>query len=444
MTIGKIRKGSAALLIHTVRRGDTVFSVAREYGVPPARVITDNLLTEPGRLAVGQDLLIQYPTVTHTVAGGDTLTAIAARYGVSRLALLRFNPVLDGDSRIYPGQVLNVAYEPPEYGEAVTMGYAYPFIDRTVLRRTLPYLTYLSVFSTGLRPDASLIPPESEAELIALAREYAAVPLLTLTSLTEGGTFSSELVAQILASPALTERLAENLAEAAAVSGYGGVDSDFEYIPPEYASAYAGFLETLGARLPEGIPVFVSLAPKVRADQGGLLYEGHSYPLLGAAADGALLMTYEWGYTFGPPMAVAPIREVRRVVDYAVREIEPKKLLLGLPNYGYDWTLPYVAGESRAESLGNVAAVRRAADRGAAIRFDETAQSPTYGYYDRPETYEDAAGHVVWFENARSVREKLLLGAEYGLGGFGVWNVMRYFPALWTLVNRMFRIRKSG
>ena len=431
------------MLIHTVRRGDTVFSVAREYEVPAARIITDNLLTEPGRLAEGQDLLIQYPTVTHTVAGGDTLTAIAAQYGVSRLALYRFNPVLDGESRIYPGQVLNIAYEPPEYGDAVTMGYAYPFIDRTVLLRTLPYLTYLSLFSTGLRPDASLIPPESEAELIALAREYAAVPLLTLTSLTEGGTFSSELVAEILASPALTERLVDNLAEAVIEAGYGGVDSDFEYIPPEFAEAYAGFLALLGERLPEGIPVFVSLAPKVRADQGGLLYEGHNYPLLGAAADGSLLMTYEWGYTFGPPMAVAPIREVRRVVNYAVSEIEPQKLLLGLPNYGYDWALPYVAGESRAESLGNVAAVNRAADRGAAIRFDEAAESPTYNYFDRPQTYEDAVAHVVWFENARSIREKLLLGAEYGLGGFGVWNIMRYFPALWTQLNRMFRIRKS-
>ena len=81
-------------------------------------------------------------------------------------------------------------------------------------------------------------------------------------------------------------------------------------------------------------------------------------------------------------------------------------------------------------------------DSCAEIRFDERAASPFYTYFDRPETYEDAVEHVVWFENARSVRDKLLLGAEYGLGGFGVWNVMRYFPALWTLINRMFRIRK--
>ncbi len=43
-------------------------------------------------------------------------------------------------------------------------------------------------------------------------------------------------------------------------------------------------------------------------------------------------------------MAVAPIDAVERVVRYAVSRIEPGKLLLGFPNYAYDWTLPYEAG----------------------------------------------------------------------------------------------------
>ena len=34
-------------------------------------------------------------------------------------------------------------------------------------------------------------------------------------------------------------------------------------------------------------------------------------------------MTFEWGYTYGPPMAVAPLPQVRAVLDYAVSVIEP-------------------------------------------------------------------------------------------------------------------------
>ncbi len=52
-------------------------------------------------------------------------------------------------------------------------------------------------------------------------------------------------------------------------------------------------------------------------------------------------MTYEWGYKYGPNMAVAPLNMVRRVLDYAVTEIIPEKIMLGIPNYGYDWPLPF-------------------------------------------------------------------------------------------------------
>ena len=63
----------------------------------------------------------------------------------------------------------------------------------------------------------------------------------------------------------------------------------------------------------------------------GSLYEGHDYAAVGAAVDAVLLMTYEWGYTYGPPMAVAPLPNVQAVLDYAVTAILPKKILLGVP-----------------------------------------------------------------------------------------------------------------
>ncbi len=432
------------MIIHTVRRGDTIFSVARAYGVPPTRVISDNLLTDPNRLAVGQDLVILYPTATHTVVGGDTLASISARYGVTRLALYRNNPVLGGEPDIYPGQVLNIAYEAPPLGSLSTVGYAYPNIEPAALRRTLPYLTYLSVFSTGIRPDGTLIAPSGEEFLIGEAGEYGAEALLVLTSLTEGGTFSAELAARVLGDPNLSAAVTDAVVRAVTEKGYGGADVDFEYIPAEYADDYARFLEGLRDALPESMPLFVSLAPKVRRDQPGLLYEAHDYRALGAAADRALLMTYEWGYTYGPPLAVAPLGEVRRVVEYAVSEIEPEKLFLGMPNYGYDWALPYVRGESMARSLSNTAAVELALDRGAAISYDEAAEAPTFSYYDRPRTYADAVEHIVWFENARSVEAKLRLAREFGFYGVGVWNIMRYFPSLWTVLNALFSIRKRG
>ena len=151
-----------------------------------------------------------------------------------------------------------------------------------------------------------------------------------------------------------------------------------------------------------------------------------------------MLMTYEWGYAYGPPLAVSPIREVRRVLDYGVTEISREKLLMGLPNYGYDWTLPYVRGESRARSLGNQEAVDLAQTYGAVIRFDENAQAPYFTYT----AGEPAASHIVWFQNARSYDSLLRLVNEYGIWGAGVWNIMRFDPALWQVMNALYEIRK--
>ena len=132
---------------------------------------------------------------------------------------------------------------------------------------------------------------------------------------------------------------------------------------------------------------------------------------------------------------------MRRVVDYGVSEILPEKIFLGVPNYGYDWTLPYVAGETRARSLSNVEAVTLAREKHAAILFDEVAQAPYFRYYERENGR--PREHVVWFEDARSVAAMLSLVSEYGLRGFSVWNLMRYFPQLFLVLNNTFRIRRG-
>lgn len=432
------------MLIHTVSPGESIFSIARQYGVPPTRLITDNLLTEPGQLVVGQDILVLFPSITHTVRGGDTLSGIADRYDTSLLTLYQYNPMLHGQPQIFPGQVLNIAYPPPPNPPITVSGYAYPTIDRTLLRQTLPYLTYLSVFSYGFREDGSLIHPTGDTDtLYTLAPQYAVSPLPVLTSLTEDGTFSAERVELLLSDDSLQDRLIEHLVQLVDDTNAGGVDVDFEYIPALYADAYGAFLDKLKVAL-EDKKVFVSLAPKTSADQSGSLYEGHNYRLLGEAADLALVMTYEWGYTYGPPRAVSPLPEVRRVLDYAVTEIPPEKLLMGVPNYGYDWPLPYERGKTKARSLGNVAAVTQAWEVQATITYDQREQAPTYRYYDRPETYQDAVEHEVWFQNARSSFAQLSLLPEYGIGGIGVWNLMRPYPALWTILTQEFGVLKEN
>lgn len=148
--------------------------------------------------------------------------------------------------------------------------------------------------------------------------------------------------------------------------------------------------------------------------------------MIGSIADTVLLMTYEWGYAYGPPMSIAPLPQVEAVVRYAVTEIPTWKIQLGIPNYGYDWTLPYEPGR-RAVTLGNEEAVRLAAQVGAEIQFDPVSQAPTFQY--------QTAGtiHQVWFEDARSVQAKFDLIERNQLVGGTYWNLLRPFPQNWAL-----------
>lgn len=136
-------------------------------------------------------------------------------------------------------------------------------------------------------------------------------------------------------------------------------------------------------------------------------------------------------------MAVAPINKVRQVLDYAVTEIPPEKIFMGIPNYGYNWALPYVRGESRATSISNVNAVLLALQYGAEIKYDETAQAPYFTYFDQLGTE-----HIVWFEDARSIQAKLNLIKEYGFYGAGYWNIMNFFPQNWIVLENNFTVEK--
>ena len=421
--------------IHVVRPGESVESIAIRYGVDPARLAADSSVPPNGALAIGQTLVIRFPRQIHAVQAGETLASIADRYGTTVRNLWRKNWSLGGGNLISPGHSLVISCFDEPLGNAVSNGYAYPYIAPNLLAEQLPYQTFLSPFTYGISASGSLIPLEDDA-LLSAARQRGTRPVMHLSTLTESGQFDTQRGSLVLTDPAVQNRLIQDIMQSVLRRGYAGVDVDFEYLPGTLATAYAAFLSRLRRLLhAQGLFLWTALAPKTNAAQRGLLYEGHDYAAVGAASDGVLLMTYEWGYTYGPPMAVAPLPNVRAVLNYAVTAIPAEKILLGVPNYGYDWPLPFVQGVTRAQSISNQRAIELALEHNIAIQYDTTAQSPFFHYTDAAGTV-----HEVWFEDARSISAKLRLIAEYGFYGAGFWNLMRPFSQTWLVLDSLYTL----
>lgn len=421
--------------IYVVQAGDTLSSIEKAFCVPLSLIASDNGIDPTEPLVIGQALVLRFPALVHTVQLGDTLSSIAREYGISLRALYRNNPALEGQERIWQGQTLVISYRTPPTRTLRTNAYAYPSISERLLRSTLPFLSYLTPFTYGFTSNGTLVAP-SDDRLISAALSFGTAPLMHLSTLTENGTFSNELAHLLLNDTSLQEILLQQIIATLRNKSCRGLDVDFEYVFAEDAAAYAAFLGNLTQALnPLGYPVIAALAPKISDEQQGTLYEGHDYSAIGGAVNEVLLMTYEWGYTYGPPMAVAPLHNVRQVVEYALTQIAPSKIWLGIPNYGYDWTLPYVRGESRATSISGQQALSLARQYGAVIQYDERAQAPWFRYFGA-----DGQEHEVWFEDARSIQAKLGLISEYGLTGAGYWNLMRDSPQNWTILNALYHV----
>jgi LysM repeat protein len=102
-------------VIHVVRRGETLYSIARRYGVSVWSIASVNGIANPNRIYAGQRLSIPTGQSTtgatsttgtvHVVQRGETMLQIALRYGVDAWAIARANNVANMNY-IYVGQRL--------------------------------------------------------------------------------------------------------------------------------------------------------------------------------------------------------------------------------------------------------------------------------------------------------------------------------------------------
>ncbi len=421
------------MVIHTVQPGETVYSIAETYGISTDRLLTDNNIYDLP-LVVGESLVIMDPKDTYLVQEGDTLEGIAAANGVTVMELLRNNPQLSDRFYIYPGEELVIRFTDEKTYELSTNGYAFPFIDINVLRKTLPFLTYLTIVYYRITWDGGIV-DINDQELIDMAKAYGVAPIMLISTVSAFGDIDVEATHNLITQKTIQETLISNVIDVLKAKGYYGLNIDIQNILQQDRQLYVDFVENISERVRQaGYYVSITITPRTFLSGTDRMYQGPEYSTLGQLTDSSMLLSYEWGHAHSPQPAL-PISEVRDLLDYIVTQIPPEKINIGLPTIGYIWQVPFVPNYTVANAITHNSALILASEVGATLQRDPASDAPYF-------SFTTDADYIVWFRDVRSIVALLDLVIEYGLKGVGIWNTMQFATGFWILINARYEIRK--
>ncbi|PXV95796.1 spore germination protein [Lachnotalea glycerini] len=421
--------------IYVVKPNDTLYSISRKFNVPLDKLILDNGLQFMQQLVPGQTIVIVSPAKTYIVQEKDTLNSVSMQFGISQMQLFRNNPFLTS-TPLAPGMELTISYNTTE--KLTTCGYIYPYIDKDTLRKTLPSLTYLTIYNYRAISEGKIITYSDDSEVIQLAKDYGTIPLMLGTTLSLQGEPDTEAAYSLLLKESYQDILIENTINIIKEKGYLGANIVFNYINQGSVEIYQNVIQKLKTQLDkDNLILLVTINPNTKYINNELAFDKINYDTISKIINKIVFLQFIWGINYGPPLPVNSITKIKTFIDYVVTNIHPKEIMVGLSLVSYNWQLPYIPGSSYANSLSLNSSLRLAQEENAVIQFDEVSQSPYFTYING-----ETSEHIVWSVDARTISSLSDLITQYNLHGAGFWNLMVYTEQLWLVVNSQYEINK--
>ncbi len=424
------------MIIHVIESGETAFTIADEYGVSAEWLIRANGIQYPNDIAVGGTLVILYPSITHTVIEGDTLESIANLYGTTVMDLLRNNSYLSDQEYLRVGEVIVIEYEDERVGDLTVFGYCFSFIEESILRKTLPYLTYIIIYSYIIQEDGQIQELDDEI-IIEYAKTYGVAPVMIISFDERAEVSPTDIFHLILNDERLSNGLIENIVSVLSDKGYSGMSITPSYIYPSDRQLYVDFLEELIGRVKAiGLKVFDTIIPNTFELITDIFGTQPYIEFINRLVDSSIIFPHSVGIALGIPIGSLNQRSVESFIEYFLEYIPPEMIQLGISTVGYLWELPYEAYISEGNSIAIYSAISMARDFDIPIQYDEGTNSAFFIYQ------ENNTEILVRFPDARSFEAFLEMVDKYNLDGIGVWNIMSFTNILWLVVNSQYYINK--
>ncbi|MDA8228787.1 MAG: glycosyl hydrolase family 18 protein [Desulfitobacterium hafniense] len=294
----------------------------------------------------------------------------------------------------------------------------------TYLQRYGYAIDELGIFEVSIQNDGSLSGVPSR-QLIDAARNIGIKVYLVVSNLTPQGRFSTALMSRLFRDQDFANRVLRNIRDVLGQYRLDGVNFDLERTAPQDRNLFTRLIRNWTNVLKrENYTVSLDAPAKTSDDPTDVWKGAFDYGALGQIVDFIILMTYEEHWPGSPPGSVASLPWVNRVLDYALTQIPASKIYMGIPLYGYDW----VEGGG-AQVISRRRALEVARRFGAPLQWDSQQRSTFFRY--------ESAGrrHTVYFEDLRSLREKLDLAVRKNIKGIAIWEMNLSYPEFWQALN---------
>lgn len=234
----------------------------------------------------------------------------------------------------------------------------------------------------------------------------------------EGSTWDSKRVERVIQDRTVREEHILDIADKLESLNFDGVNIDYEEVNSSQKENFTFFIKELADVLhKKGKIVAVSLHP---------FPSFQDWQALAEYSDQLSIMAYNEHWDQSDAGPIASFGWVKKIIDYAQKlNIQSEKLFLGIPLYGYDWNKD---NNDKAKGLTFADVERLLKDFYVEEKWDNNSRSPYFFYED-----DNGDTHEVWFENARSIKEKIQLAKQAGFKGITFWRLGGEDPEIWNL-----------
>ena len=238
---------------------------------------------------------------------------------------------------------------------------------------------------------------------------------------------TTDPVPSIIRSPERRARHIRNIVDEVLANNYDGIDIDYELLDSSLRPDYSAFITDLAKELhAQGRLLTIAVHAKT-ADYGGL-GGFQDWAVLGQAVDRLRIMTYDYHWRGGGPGPVAPIYWVRAVADYAKTVVDPAKVVIGVPFYGYNWP---PGGDAIAQTWTDINDLIQSNKLEVNLKESDSNGLVEENWI----TYGSRLGRrTVYFATSRSLDAKIELVQQLDLAGIAIWRLGGEDPRNWQVI----------